>query len=112
MDDDLGAPKALGAIFSFVRDANRALDTNAWDAPLAAAALAAFDGVMEVLDVLPGEDRIEDDLAAWVEERIAARQEARKAKDFATADAIRKEITDRGIELEDTPQGTRWKRRG
>jgi cysteinyl-tRNA synthetase len=112
MDDDLGTPKALGAVFTFVREANRALDTGAWDAPVTAAALAAFDGIMNVLDVLPGEDRVEDDVAAWVEGRIAARQAARKAKDYARADAIRKEITDRGIELEDTPQGTRWKRRG
>jgi len=64
-----------------------------------------------VLDVLPGEEQVGDDLAAWVEERIAARQAARKARDFAQADAIRQEILDRGIELEDTPQGTRWKRK-
>ena len=111
MDDDLGTPKALGVIFTFVRDANRALDQEAWDAATAAAALAAFDAVADVLDVLPGEEQVADALAAWVEERIAARQAARKARDFALADAIRKEIADRGIELEDTPQGTRWKRR-
>lgn len=110
MDEDLGTPKALGALFTFVRDANRALDGSAWDAAAAAAALRAFDAIIDVLDVLPGEERVEDDLAAWVEERIAARQAARKARDFARADAIRQEITARGIELEDTPQGTRWKR--
>jgi len=111
MDDDLGTPKALGAVFTFVRDANRALDRSAWDAGAAAAALATFDGLMDVLDVLPGEDTVEDDVAAWVEERIAARQAARKARDFALADAIRQELAGRGIELEDTPQGTRWTRR-
>jgi len=111
MDDDLGTPKALAALFIFVRDANRALDGGAWDQAAAAAALAAYDAVTDVLDVLPGEQRVADDLTAWVEERIAARQAARKARDFALADAIRKEITDRGVELEDTPQGTRWKRK-
>jgi cysteinyl-tRNA synthetase len=111
MDDDLGTPKALAALFIFVRDANRALDGGAWDQAAAAAALAAYDAVTDVLDVLPGEQRVADDLAAWVEERIAARQAARQARDFALADAIRKEISDRGIELEDTPQGTRWKRK-
>jgi cysteinyl-tRNA synthetase len=111
MDDDLGTPKALGAVFTFVRDANRALDQRTWDAGTAAAAVAAFDAIMDVLDVLPGDEALEDDLAAWVEERIAARQAARQARDFARADAIRDEIAARGIELEDTPQGTRWKRR-
>jgi cysteinyl-tRNA synthetase len=111
MDDDLGTPKALAALFTFVRDANRALDGGAWDAASAAGALAAFDAVADVLDVLPGEMRLEGDLAAWVEERIAARRAARQARDFALADAIRKEIAGRGVELEDTPQGTRWKRK-
>lgn len=111
MDDDLGTPKALAAVFNFVRDANRALDRGAWDAAATAAARAAFDAVTDVLDVLPGAETVADDLAAWVEEQIAARQEARKARDFARADAIRRDLTERGIELEDTPQGTRWKQR-
>jgi cysteinyl-tRNA synthetase len=111
MDDDLATPKALGAVFTFVRDANRALDQGGWQPPEAAAALSAFDAVLEVLDVRPGEQRVADDLAAWVEERLAARRAARAARDFARADAIRKEIGERGIEIEDTPQGTRWKQR-
>ena len=111
MDDDLGTPKALAAVFTFVRDANRALDRGMWDAGATTAALAAFDAVTDVLDVLPGAETVADDLAAWVEEQIAARQEARKVRDFARADAIRRDLTERGIELEDTPQGTRWKQR-
>jgi cysteinyl-tRNA synthetase len=46
---------------------------------------------------------------AWVEERISARLAARKAKDFARADAIRAEVTARGVELRDGPQGTDWR---
>jgi len=111
MDDDLNAPKASGAVFAFVRAANRELDQGTWDAGAAAAGLAAFDRVMGVLDILPSAAEVEGDLAAWVEERIAARQAARKARDFAAADAIRDEVAARGVELEDTPQGTRWKKR-
>jgi cysteinyl-tRNA synthetase len=48
-------------------------------------------------------------MAAWAEERVAARQAAKKARDFGTADAIRDELKGRGIEVEDTPQGPRWK---
>ena len=47
--------------------------------------------------------------AAWVEERIAARLAARKAKDFAKADAIRAEVGARGVELRDAPGGTDWR---
>ena len=57
------------------------------------------------------EPRIVDDEAAEIERLIQARQEARKRRDFAEGDRIRDEIAARGIILEDTPQGTRWKRR-
>ena len=46
---------------------------------------------------------------AWVEERVAARNAARAAKDFAQADALRAELTAKGIEIMDTPEGTRWR---
>ena len=51
-----------------------------------------------------------DEDAAAIESLIAERQEARKAKDFKKADAIRDELAQKGILLEDTPQGVRWKR--
>ncbi len=50
-----------------------------------------------------------DDIAAWVEDRIQARAEARTNGDYAVADAIREELSARGIVLEDGPSGTRWK---
>ena len=111
MDDDLNAPEAMAAVFSFVTRVNRELDKGAGAAP-AAGWLAEFDRTMEVLDVTPRQTDVAPDLAAWVEERIAARRQARKAGDYAKADAIRGEIAARGIELEDTPAGPRWRVRG
>jgi len=51
-----------------------------------------------------------DDLGAWVETQIQARADARKRRDFAAADGIRKELQDRGVVLEDTKEGVRWKK--
>ena len=57
-----------------------------------------------------GEYAAGDDLAAEIEAKIAARQEARKAKNWAEADRIRDELKAQGIVLEDTPQGVKWKK--
>lgn len=112
MDDDLNAPEALGALFTFVREANRALDSGDWGQAEALAALGAFDSAVRVLDVLPTRDGVDGELREWVEGKIRERQEAREAGDYAKADAIRDEVRARGLELEDTTRGTRWKRRG
>jgi len=54
---------------------------------------------------------VEDpDLAAWVDERIAARRAARERREFAEADRIRQELVGRGIAIEDGPGGTKWKK--
>ena len=110
MDDDLNVPRAVAAVFLFGKRVNRDLDAGASPGQ-AAAWLAAFDRVMGVLDLLPTPATVGGDLAAWVESRISARQAARRAGDYALADAIRAEIVARGIELLDTPAGTRWRSR-
>jgi cysteinyl-tRNA synthetase len=106
LDEDLNAPRAVAALFDFITAANRALDGGA---EVPAEAREGWRWVMDVLDVVPGPAKVEADLAAWVEAKLAERVEARKGRDFARADAIRKEVEGRGVEIEDTPQGPKWR---
>jgi cysteinyl-tRNA synthetase len=108
LDDDLAAPRAAGALFEFVRAANRELDRAAPGGG-AAAALAALDRVMTVFDVLPTARPVEAELSAWVSGQLEAREKARQAKDFREADRIRAALQARGVEVEDTPGGTKWR---
>jgi cysteinyl-tRNA synthetase len=115
LDEDLNAPRAIARVFEFVRDANRALDQERGDAGGgggegdAQPGLAAFDRVMGVLDVLPTPPALEPAFVQWVEAQIGAREKARKSKDFAAADRVRGELRARGVELEDTSAGTKWR---
>src|SRR5437867_3782363 len=106
LDDDLNAPQACAALFQLVHAGNRALDAGAGGAR---AALAALDRPMAVLDVLPTPRAPEPDMARWIEAQVAARERARKSKDFKEADRIRAALRARGVELEDTPTGTKWR---
>ena len=109
-NDDLNAPEAMAALFEFIRMVNAELDSGGTDAAGLDAARKAFAMVNGVLDIVPEEPEVDDSLADWVEDRLAARRDARARRDFAAADAIRGELDGRGIAIEDTPQGTRWKK--
>jgi cysteinyl-tRNA synthetase len=108
--DDLNAPSAIAALFTFVRRANAELDRAGNDRGALARAREAFELVNGVLDIVPDQVGPDPELAAYVEERLAARRTARANRDFATSDAIRDELTSRGIAIEDSPDGTRWKK--
>jgi cysteinyl-tRNA synthetase len=115
LDDDLNTPAALAALFNFVREANAELDR---DQPLDQASLQAardalcgVDEVLGVIGMARAESKAVDaELAGWVELKIEERRLARDHRDFATADRIRDELKERGVVLEDTPQGVRWRR--
>lgn len=106
MDDDLNTPDALAALFDFVREINT-LAPQSSRAALEAAA-GAFDALTGVLGILYNrkKDEIPADILALVDERAAAK----KAKDWARADAIRAELTEKGYVVEDTPKGPKVSR--
>ena len=107
--DDLNAPEALAALFTFIKKVNAELDRGGTNAKGLTDARAAFAELNGVLDIIPEKAEATADLSGWVEERIAARKAARASRDFALGDRIRQELLDRGIIIEDSPAGTRWK---
>ena len=111
LDDDLNTAEALGALFPFLTDLNKALDQRLLDAKGIEAARLAIEKADRVLGLIPFQVDIRSQpLPAEIEALIEARNAARKGRDFAEADRIRKDLAARGILLEDSPTGTRWKK--
>jgi cysteinyl-tRNA synthetase len=111
LDDDLNTAEALAAIFEYVRDTNSAMDSGDFlsgNVEQTSALLTRFDAIFDVLRPSTGAADISDE---EVEKLIAERNAARKAKNFKRSDEIRNELTERGIILEDTKDGVRWKRK-
>jgi cysteinyl-tRNA synthetase len=111
MDDDLNTAEALAAVFEFLREANTALDGGEFRAGnlnRARDVLWQFDNVFQVLE--PSE-RAGGITEAEIEQLIADRAAAKKARDFALSDKIRAQLLEQGIILEDTKDGARWKRK-
>lgn len=129
--DDLNGPEALAALFSFVSEGNAELDRKGGDVASLERARAAYATINGVLDTEPdvtrvapdgsvtrvlgavgggeagaGPEGVEEEDVAWAVERRAARAGARAGRDFAAADAIREELSERGWQVRDTAEGT------
>jgi cysteinyl-tRNA synthetase len=112
--DDLNTAAGLGAMFDLIRALNIMMDSKQvgkGDAPEITAAFSHFDRVLGVLSLRRAEDAAPPIPLGEIEAGMAARQEARRRRDFAEADRIRQDLLAKGVILEDSPQGTRWKRR-
>ena len=106
MDDDLNTADGLAAVFELTKDINtKILDKDVSKAVCEHAA-KLYDELCGVLGILY--NRKENTLDSEIEALIEQRQEARKNKDWATADKIRDDLKARGIILKDTPQGVTW----
>ena len=111
LDDDLNTAEALAAVFEYVRDTNTAMDTGEFregNVPGALDVVSRFDGVFDVLrPTLAASALADTEIGAMIAERAAAR----KARDFARADQVRAALLEKGVILEDTKDGVRWKRK-
>ena len=108
MDDDLNTAGALGSLFTLIRDANVAIDAGRITSSDAEGIRTALLRIDPVLDIYPRRD---DPLDSTIERMIDARNAARRSRNFGESDRIRDQLLGRGIILEDTHGGTRWRRR-
>jgi cysteinyl-tRNA synthetase len=108
LDDDLNTSEALGVVFSLVKEINRLIDEKNISRSDASKALEMINSFDSVLGLLKREELIlDEEVKVLIEKRVKARKE----KDFKLADRIRKDLEEKGIILEDTPEGTKWKRK-
>ncbi|NOZ77805.1 MAG: cysteine--tRNA ligase [Acidobacteria bacterium] len=110
--DDLNTARALAALHTLLRQVNTALDHGGISGDVRTSLSHALNEADSVLDILPAHaGALPDEEATRIEALIEQRSTARQNRDFATADAIRDQLAREGIVLEDTPNGTLWKRK-
>ena len=106
MEDDLNTADAIGFLFEMTRDINTVISTGASSEYLD----FVEENYVSLCELLGFGREEESGDVSEIEKLIAERTEAKKNKDYARADAIRNELKEQGIILEDTPQGVKWKR--
>lgn len=107
MEDDFNTADAVSAIFELVKLANSTADASSTKSYVSCL-LKEIEQLCDVLGIIT--ERKTEVLDSEIEEMIAARQQARKDRNFALADEIRGKLLDMGIVLEDTREGVKWKR--
>lgn len=107
MDDDFNTANAISILFELAKHANYYLQEDNTADKVINAFIEMFDRIASVLGLTMGEQELLDQ---DVEELIEKRNEARRNRDFALSDQIRDQLKSMNIILEDTAQGTRWKR--
>jgi cysteinyl-tRNA synthetase len=111
---DLNTAAGLAAVFDLVREGNTAIAArrmSAADARVVRGAIEDFDRVLGVIALRRAEDATPDVPVNEIEQLIDERKAAKQRREFARADDIRNSLADRGVLLEDTPAGTRWKKK-
>nr|WP_289038571.1 cysteine--tRNA ligase [uncultured Allobacillus sp.] len=108
MKDDFNTANAISVLFELAKDANRYLENKQTDTTVIDVFIELFDEITGVLGLkLETEELLDEEIEQLIEERV----QARKDRNFGRADEIRDLLDEKGIVLEDTPQGTRWKRK-
>jgi cysteinyl-tRNA synthetase len=110
MDDDFGTPQAVSLLFDLVREGNRVADSGG-DASALAAAATEIVGVLGIYDAEPAPQSELGLSDSEIEEKVSARDRARAEGRFEEADAIRDELAEAGVAIEDGADGTRWLRK-
>ena len=108
MDDDFNTPQALAILFDMLKEANKDINQDSGDILCVSETISKLGAIF---GLFLAEEKIDKELENYVESKIKERKEEKEKKDFKKADVIRKELKGKGIILEDTKEGTTWRRK-
>ena len=111
LENDLDAPTALAVVFEFISEGNRNLDQNLVVSDGIDSMLQFLHQVFDTVFAVVQRSLKKEDLAPVIAAMLKEREEARTSKDWAKSDSLRKKLLEIGIEVQDTPQGQKWRRK-